>query len=68
MKVIAIGKGLCRTTVRSKAKRERLARISEVEIFGNRVIFPERLIRSISAILDSTKKKKQPEHDQTELF
>ena len=68
MKVVKIGKGMCRIIVRSKAQRQHLSRISEVNIHGNRVVFPERLSNDIALILKTPPKKKQTKTVQTELF
>jgi len=67
MKQISIGKGMCRIIVRSKTKRERLARIPEVRVEGTRVIFPEWLSGNIRLIVNPrTKKRDKPE--QIDLF
>ncbi|MBA7568618.1 hypothetical protein ES708_10351 [subsurface metagenome] len=68
MKVILIGKGMCRIIVRSKSKRERLSRIPEVSVDGNRVIFPEWLTGNIRMIVNPAVKRKTPKPVQTELF
>ena len=68
MKVVKIGKGLCRIIVRSKTQRQRLSRIPEVSVHGNRVIFPESLSNDISFILKTPSKKKQSKTVQTKLF
>jgi hypothetical protein len=49
-------------------KRTRLSRIPEVIIDGNRVIFPEWLLRSIEKIVDPNSRKKPLKPIQTELF
>ena len=68
MKIVSIGKGLCRINVRSKEKRKRLARIPDVLIDGNRIIFPEWLTDSIRSIIEPPIKKKSPIPKQAELF
>ena len=68
MKVVMIGKGMCRITVRSPKKRQRLSRIPEVSIHGNRVIFPIRFLNEIELIINPPGKVKKPENIQTELF
>ena len=65
---IKIGKGMCRVTVRSKAKRTRLARIPGVQVKGFRVIFPEWVAGSIMRIIHPPEKKKVPEPVQIDLF
>ena len=58
---------MCRIIVRSKTKRERLARIPEVRVEGTRVIFPEWLSGNIRLIVNPrTKKRDKPE--QIDLF
>ena len=57
-----------RITVRSKAKRERLARIPDVQIDGLRVIFPEWLLGNIRRIVDPPRRKKQDTPEQMDLF
>ncbi|MFC1692014.1 hypothetical protein ACFL1R_00745 [Candidatus Latescibacterota bacterium] len=68
MKPVSIGKGMYRITVRSKIVRNRLSRIPEVRIDGNRVIFPEWLTGNIRLIVHPPMKKKEPKPAQTELF
>jgi hypothetical protein len=68
MKVVNIGKGLCRIIVRSETKREMLAKIQDVIVDDKRVIFPEWLINNIKMILEPKKRKKKEEPVQTELF
>ena len=68
MNVISIGKGMCRIIVRSKAKRERLARVPGIVIEGSRVIFPERLTAGIRMIVDPPVRRKSPKPVQEELF
>lgn len=65
---INIGKGIYRLTVRSKAKRDRLAKIPGVQIKGTRVIFPEWLAVNIERIVDPPPKKKDIPAKQTDLF
>jgi len=68
MKTIFIGKSMYRITVRSKAKREKLAKIPEVQVDGVRVVFPEWLKRSIELIVTPKAKKKKTKAEQIELF
>ena len=67
-KFVNIGKGMYRATVRSKAKRERLAKIPEVQVKGTRVIFPKWLVVNIKQILYPLPKKKEAAMEQTNLF
>lgn len=57
-----------RIIVRSKAKRDRLAKIPEVQIDGTRVIFPEWLTGNIRLILNPKTHRKIEPPEQTELF
>ena len=68
MKAVPIGKGMYRIIVRSKEKRKRLAKIPEVIVEGNRVIFPEWLTANIKQIVEPLKKKKKPNIKQTRLL
>ena len=68
MKVVKIGKGMCRIIIRSKTLRQRLSRIPEVTIHENRVIFPERLLYDITFVITPPIKNKQSKKVQTELF
>jgi len=68
MKAILIGKGMFRIIIKSKAKREKLSSIPEVLIDGNRVIFPEWLLKSIKSILGPRKRKVVKKPEQGELF
>jgi len=68
MEAVFIGKGMYRITVRSKAKRERLARMPGVRVEGARVIFPERLSGNIRLILNPRTKRKTRKAVQTSLF
>jgi hypothetical protein len=68
MKIVSIGKGMSRITVRSKDKKARLARISEVIVEGNRVIFPDWMIGNIKMIIEPAQKKKQPKMVQSTLL
>ena len=68
MKPVFIGKGMCRIIVRSKAKRDRLAKIPEVMVEGSRVIFPEWLTGNIRLILNPKTRQKKQKPEQTELF
>lgn len=68
MNALPIGKGLLRIIVRSKAKRERLAKISEVRIEGSRVIFPEWLAGNIRRLVEPQAKLKAKKPVQTTLF
>ena len=67
MNIVFIGKGMCRIIVRSKAKREKLARIPDVRVEGTRVFFPEWLRRNIELIIEP-KARKKPKAEQIELF
>ena len=68
MNVVHIGKGMYRIVVRSKEKRERLSKIPGINVDGNRVIFPEKLISSIEMILRPSVKKKRRNPMQTSLL
>ena len=68
MEAVPIGKGMFRIIVRSKAKRERLALIPEVQIDGVRVIFPRWLYGSIRLLVDPRPKRKTKAPEQTNLF
>ena len=68
MKAVRIGKGMCRIIVRSHEKQERLAKIPDVVVDGNRVIFPEWLTGNLKMILKPPAKKKKPKPEQTKLF
>jgi hypothetical protein len=68
MKAVFIGKGMYRITVRSKAKREKISRIPDVQVEGTKVVFPEWLSNHIKQILKPTAKRKKPKAIQTELF
>ena len=63
-----IGKGMYRIIIRSKLKRNRLAKIPGVKVEGIRVIFPEWIAPNIKRILDPPGKKKKPKAEQMELF
>ena len=65
---INIGKGMYRLTVRSKIKRDRLAKIPGVQVKGTRAIFPEWLVMHIKQIIDPPQKKKDTHAKQTNLF
>ncbi|MCE5249391.1 hypothetical protein LLG96_04140 [bacterium] len=65
---IKIGKNMCRVTIRSKSKRERLARIPGVQVSGTRVIFPEWISGSIRNILHPSAKNTGLLPEQTDLF
>ena len=65
---INIGKGMYRIIVRSKAKRDRLARIPGVQVKGTRVIFPEWLVVNIKRIVDPPPQKRDIPAKQTDLF
>ena len=68
MKPIFIGKGMYRIIVRSKEKREKLARIPEVRVEGTRVIFPEWLSGNIRMILNPKMKRRKQTAEQMKLF
>ena len=68
MKAVPIGKGMYRIIVRSKEKRKRLAKIPEVIVEGNRVIFPEWLKGNITQIVEPLKKKKKSKVKQARLL
>jgi len=68
MKAVPIGKGMYRIIVRSKEKRIRLAKIPEVIVEGNRVIFPEWLTGNIKQIVEPLKKKKKSKALQSRLL
>jgi hypothetical protein len=68
MKPVPIGKGLYRITIRSKAKLEKLAKISAVQIDGARVIFPEWLLNQLRDILEPRHRQKPKNPDQESLF
>ena len=68
MKVVSIGKGMKRVIVRSKEKRARLSKISDVIVEGNRVIFPEWLLGNIKMILEPSIKRKEPNIEQGKLL
>jgi len=57
-----------RIIVRSKAKRDRLARIPGIEIDGSRIVFPEWLTPHIRQVLEPAGRKKKEKPDQTSLF
>ena len=68
MKIVPIGKGMCRVVVRSKEKREKLSRIPDVKIDGDRVIFPESLAPIIKSALETRLKRDGQKPKQSELF
>ena len=68
MKIVSIGKGMNRITVRSKDKKARLAKIPEVFVEGDRVIFPEWMIGNIKMIIEPVQKKKKPKLVQSTLL
>ncbi|MHB9028434.1 MAG: hypothetical protein ACYC9O_06675 [Candidatus Latescibacterota bacterium] len=68
MEAVPIGKGLYRIIVRSRAKRERLALIPEVQIEGIRVIFPEWMYGSIKRLIQVQPKRKSSLPEQTDIF
>lgn len=57
--VVNIGKGLMRTRVRSRARRERAAMVHEVIVDGDRVIFPASLFGAVMAAIGKKKQGKQ---------
>ena len=67
-KFVAIGKGMYRVTVRSRAKRERLERIPEVQIDGMRVVFPEWMAGNIQRLLVPSPRKSTPAGEQIDIF
>ncbi len=68
MKAVFIGKGLYRITVRSKHKRERLSKIPEIRVEGNRVVFPEWLSGSVEHIINPRRRKRVSRPTQMSLF
>jgi hypothetical protein len=68
MNVIYIGKGFCRTIVRSGRKRERLGRVPEVSIYGERVIFPEWMTENVRKIIEGRRRIRRESPEQVELF
>jgi hypothetical protein len=68
MEAVPIGKGLYRIIVRSRAKRERLAVIPEVQVDGTRVIFPEWMYGSIKRLMQAQPKRKPSLPEQTDIF
>lgn len=68
MEAVPIGRGLYRAIVRSKAKRERLALIPEVQIEGFRVIFPEWMLGNIRLLVEPRSRSKSAEPAQSDLF
>jgi hypothetical protein len=64
MNAVAIGKGLWRVKVRSRKKREVLARIPDLQIDGERVIFPEWMYGAIKASLVRTSRKRRQKPEQ----
>ena len=56
--VVDIGKGLKRVKVRDKRTREKLARIHEIIVEDNRVIFPASLFGAVMSALAKKKKRK----------
>ena len=68
MKIVPIGKGMCRIIVRSKENRALLSVIPDVQIDGERVIFPESLTVSIKSALEPRVKREGLKPTQGELF
>ena len=68
MKCVDIGKSMCRIIVRSKSKLKRLANVPEVQVDGNRVIFPTRLKGNIELIVQPPARKKHDTPSQMDLF
>lgn len=68
MKVVSIGKGLYRVTIRSKEKRDRLAKIPDVTVDGVRVIFPEGILKHVKSIIESRARSRSTDPEQTSLF
>ena len=56
---VDIGKGMKRVRVRSKARREKAARVHEVIVDGDRVIFPASLFGAVMAALGHGQKGKK---------
>ena len=57
--VVDIGKGMKRVKVRSRARRERAARIHEVIIEDDRVYFKSSLIGAVMAAMGQKKQRKR---------
>ena len=68
MKPVSIGKGLYRIVVRSKAKRDRLAKVPGVQVDGERVIVPENLLTQVKSILEPSSRSRSSKPEQTSLF
>ncbi len=68
MKIVSIGKGMCRIIVRSKEKRTKLIKIPEVIVEGTRVIFPEWMTGNIRLIVEPPRKKKSQNIVQSKLL
>ena len=56
---VDIGKGMKRVKVRSRARRERAARVHEVIVEGDRVIFPASLFGAVMAAIGQKGKGKK---------
>jgi len=63
-KIVYIGKGFSRLIVTSKVKRERLGKLTDVEVVDRRVIFPSWMAGSIQAAL---KHKRRPKRNSDQL-
>lgn len=67
MDTVNIGRGMCRTTVRSKAKREQLAMVAGIKVEENRVIFPSWMRRSVERVVSGARRKRQAKPEQINL-
>jgi hypothetical protein len=56
---VNIGKGMKRVRVRSRTRRERAARVHEVIVEGDRVIFPASLFGAVMAAIGQKKEGKR---------
>ena len=68
MKPVSIGRGLFRITVRSKEKRDRLAKVPGVQVEGARVVFPEQLLAQVKSIVEPPSRPRSSKLEQTDLF
>ena len=74
-KIVHIGQGLCRMTVRSKRLVSQCARVPGVRIededaeeLGYRVIFPEEMEKLIQGLLKGRPRQKREQGEQMDLF
>jgi len=67
MDTVNIGRGMCRTTVRSRAKRERLAMVAGIRVDEDRVIFPSWMLRSVERVVSGARRKRHPKPEQINL-